>query len=75
MPIYEFECPVCEKKIEEITIYSKAKKPRPCIDPECIGMMKMIVSAVNFITDETRAKRIFGKGRPAKGQSRGKFKK
>jgi hypothetical protein len=60
--------------MEKITIYSRAKKGFKCTTKDCFGTMRLIMSAANFVTDETRAKRILGKGREAKGQSRGKFK-
>lgn len=71
MPIYEFKCPKCNKTKEEITIHSTAVKGIPC---ECGAVMQLIMSVTNFVTDETRARRILGRGREAKGQSRGKFK-
>jgi len=54
-----------------ITVYIQAVGGIQC---ECGATAQLIMSAANFVTDETRARRILSKGRKAKGQSRGKIK-
>ena len=71
MPIYEFQCLKCNKLTEMITVYIQAVGGIQC---ECGATAQLIMSAANFVTDETRARRILSKGRKAKGQSRGKIK-
>jgi putative FmdB family regulatory protein len=70
MPVYEFECTNknCKKITEKITIFSKAQLGIIC--PECDCRALHIISAANFHTDETRAKRILSKGRKARGKAR-----
>ena len=71
MPVYEFECHACKKVVEDITIYEKAKKGLTC--PDCGKHMFLQMSCANFHTDETRARRILGGGRKARGtRGRGK---
>jgi putative FmdB family regulatory protein len=47
MPIYEFECPCCKKRIEKLQKYSD---PLPvCSDPECHEEeMNRLISAGAF---------------------------
>ena len=70
MPVYEFQCNTCGKIKEEITIFKKAQEGIKC--SRCGDLMVMIMSAANFHTDETRARRILSKGRSAKGTARKK---
>lgn len=65
MPVYEFQCDACGKTTEKITIYSEAQRGFNCT--RCEGQMKLVMSAANFVTDETRARRILSRGRDAKG--------
>jgi putative FmdB family regulatory protein len=68
MPVYEFECPCCGLITEKICIFKEAVKGEKCT--RCDSPMKMVISAVNFHTDETRARRILSKGRKANGKAR-----
>ena len=71
MPVYEFECQQCGHICEKIMVYATAKHGTLC--PKCEGHAKHIVSCANFHTDETRARRILGGGRKARGtRGRGK---
>lgn len=47
MPLYEFECPVCEHVFETIRTSSQSKKA-PC--PECGALAKRILSAFGIGT-------------------------
>jgi len=73
MPVYEFECTnkKCKNIHEEITILAEAKLGSIC--PKCKCKALHILSCANFHTEETRARRILGGGRKARGtRGRGK---
>ena len=49
MPLYEYLCPKCETKFEELRKCSEREKPAPCPSEGCEGEGKPRVSKSSFV--------------------------
>ena len=48
MPIYEFKCPTCGRRFEELRKYDRREDPAPCPTEGCGQEARRMVSAVSF---------------------------